>query len=155
LATISKFSLCVLVLILIAFAISSLALNNAVNNKVNISTNMSHAPERHGDEGLMARECNAKPDITLVRGDNDNRRVNLCLIKGVGLAIQILEKISRKENGKYVSKWEELTAYINKNKLTVSDMIDYAEEDMISSRGGMVTFAKEEYKLYLKEFLFP
>jgi hypothetical protein len=89
---------------------------------------VSHALTKHYEDSIVAQYCldnHPELKLTVVKPDNNNRKVELCLIPGengfTGMAIRVMEKI----DGKY----EELTKYVNWDIKTIEGLIAYAESE--------------------------
>ena len=103
---------------------------------------ISHAVLKHKDDAALSLDCfenNPRLKITVVKPDNENRRVELCLIEDKYMAIRVSEKI----NGKF----EELTRYIDRSYKTVDKMIDYAEVEM--GKYGWMDYISDAVKPFL------
>ena len=102
---------------------------------------ISHGVAKHRMDAVLTRNCLDKYGIDFSYFKTDTRNVQLCLIEPkedgfYALGIRVLEKI----NG----KWEELTAYVNRNITTIDGAIDYMEVDM--GKYGYVSFIRDVYK---------
>jgi hypothetical protein len=94
---------------------------------------LSHGNEKHKDEAATARECFDKNGHDVVYKKSDTRAVRLCLLpKNEGMAIQVVERI----NG----AWEEITAYIDRNYISMEEALGYADTD--KGTYGMILFTK-------------
>jgi hypothetical protein len=115
-------------------------------------TAISHAVSKHQEDALAARDCIDKQgvDFTYVKGDNEDRKVQLCFIDldpvtGTfkRLAIRVVQKIG--------NSTEELTAYTNKEITTLQKAIEYIELD--AGKYGFIDYIKPCWQGIISKFL--
>jgi len=108
---------------------------------------LSHGVAKHGNDALSTRDCMDKNGVDMAYFKTDNRKIQLCFI-GLNndgsfkeLGIRVVEKIK--------GKWQELTAFTNKDITTFDQAIRFAESDM--GKYGYLDYIKDIWKVLITQ----
>lgn len=94
-----------------------------------IGSSVDHGLAKHKSDSVLADSCldgntPALYKIVVVKPDNNNRKVELCMIEdGIGGFMGMAIRVSEKINGQV----HKITSYVDRNYTTLNSMIDYAE----------------------------
>jgi hypothetical protein len=115
-------------------------------------TAISHAVSKHKEDALAARDCIDKQgaDFTYVKGDNENRKVQLCFID-LDPVTNTFKRLAIRVVEKFGNSTEELTAYTNKEITTLEKAIEYIEMD--AGRYGFIDYIKPCWIKLISPFL--